>query len=109
MFECKRGLSILAVAVHLATAAVSAQPSNRTTPPTRDTPARSGPTASTPKGRISGVVLTADTGRPVRRARVSLVAPQLPEGRGALTDDNGTFAFEEVPEGRYTLTVSEAG
>jgi hypothetical protein len=95
--------------VHLATVAVFAQPSNRPTQPPRDTPAGARQGIHVPKGRISGVVRTADTGRPVRRARVSIVAPQLPEGRGALTDDNGAFVFEAVPEGRYTLTVSKAG
>ena len=54
-------------------------------------------------------MLAADTGRPVKRARVLLNAPELPGGRGALTDDQGTFDFTELPQGRYTLAVSKNG
>ena len=58
-----------------------------------------------PAGLISGRVLAADTGRPVKRARVLLNAAELPGGRGALTDDDGLFEFVELPQGRYTLGV----
>ncbi len=57
--------------------------------PARDTPAQ-GQTRAVAAGRITGRVLAADTGRPVKRARVLLNAPELPGGRGALTDDDGT-------------------
>jgi protocatechuate 3,4-dioxygenase beta subunit len=60
-------------------------------------------------GKISGRVLAANDGRPVRRARAYVSAPQLPEGRGTLTDDNGLFELTELPAGRYTLTVSKTG
>src|SRR5438105_15628049 len=74
----------------------------------RDTPAQATKPPA-PEGRISGRVLTADTGRPVRRARVLLRAPELPEGRGALTDENGVFEFEDLPAGRYTVSASKTG
>jgi hypothetical protein len=54
-------------------------------------------------------VLAADNGRPIRRARVLATAPQLPQGRGTLTDEAGAFALTGLPEGRYTLTVSKTG
>ena len=75
--------------------------------PARDTPA--GTDIPTPAGRIMGRVLAADTGRPVKRARVFVSAAELPAGRGALTDDNGVYDLSELPAGRYTVTVSKSG
>ena len=77
--------------------------------PTRDTPAQQAADANTPKARIAGRVVAADTGRPVRRARVFLSGAQIPGGRGALTDDDGLFELTELPEGRYTLTAGKTG
>src|SRR4029077_6191144 len=62
-----------------------------------------------PAGRITGRVLTADSGRPVKRARVFITAAELPGGRGALTDDEGHFELTELPTGRYSLTASKSG
>src|SRR5437867_7694527 len=75
--------------------------------PARDTPAQ--PSTSAPSGRISGRVVAADTGRPVKRARVFLNAAELPGGRGMLTDDSGAYEITELPAGRYTLNVSKSG
>ena len=58
---------------------------------------------------MAGRVLAADTGRPVRRARVFLSGAQIPGGRGALTDDEGLFELTELPEGRYTVTAGKTG
>jgi hypothetical protein len=78
--------------------------------PPRDRPAQQGDRATpTPTGRIAGHVLGADNGRAIRRARVAISAPDLPEGRAALTDDSGAFDFIELPPSRYTLTVSKTG
>jgi len=77
--------------------------------PARDSSARPQDAAPTPKGRITGRVVAADTGRPVKRARVFLNAAELDGGRGALTDDAGTFDFTELPAGRYTVSVSKSG
>jgi len=60
-------------------------------------------------GRISGRVVTADTGRPIKRARVTLTAPELPGGRGTLTDGEGVFDLPELPVGRYMLFVGKNG
>jgi hypothetical protein len=76
--------------------------------PARDTPGQRD-TSPTPSGRISGRVLAADNGRPVKRARASVSGPELPEGRATLTDDNGVFALDDLPPGRYTLTVTKTG
>ena len=78
--------------------------------PARDTSAQTKDAAPpTPTGRITGRVLTADNGRPVKRARVLVSAAELPGGRGMLTDDTGVFNLTELPAGRYTLTVSKSG
>ena len=75
--------------------------------PSRDTPAQ--PSRAEGDARISGRVVTTDTGRPVRRARVLLNAPELPGGRGALTADDGSFEFVGLPAGRYILAASKSG
>ena len=59
-------------------------------------------------GRIMGRVSAADTGRPLRNARVMLTGAQS-GGRTAVTDDSGQFDFQQLPEGRYTLNASKAG
>ncbi len=83
------------------------QPSQ--TPP-RDTSARpSSSTTAQPSGRLSGRVVAADTGKPMRRARVFNSAAELPGGRGTLTDDSGGFDFSDLPAGRYTINASKSG
>src|SRR5260370_2670686 len=63
--------------------------------PSRDTSAGAPDGGPTPTGRISGHVATADTGRPVKRARILISAADLPGRRGTLTDDAGLFDFRE--------------
>src|SRR5437773_8409084 len=77
--------------------------------PARDTPAQKQEAAPPPAGLIAGRVLAADSGRPVKRARVFATAAELPGGRAMLTDENGAFDLTELPAGRYTLTVSKSG
>jgi hypothetical protein len=100
-----------AAAVAIATAPrVAAQQTGRPGPqqPSRDTSAQTQNEAQ-PTGLIAGRVLAADTGRPVKRARVFASAAELSEGRGVLTDDSGMFQLTELPAGRYTLSASKAG
>jgi hypothetical protein len=62
------------------------------------------------KGAISGTLTVAGSGQPVRRARVSLSGGQdVGGGRSTTTDDNGAFAFDGLPEGRFNLSASKAG
>jgi protocatechuate 3,4-dioxygenase beta subunit len=66
--------------------------------------------ATTPAtGVIAGMVTSQGTGTPVRRARVTLNAPELRGGRSTLTDDKGQFSFIALPAGRFTLTASKPG
>src|SRR4029077_20815466 len=85
------------------------QPPSGGQQPARDTPAQPKDAVPTPSGRITGQVVAADNGRPVKRARVFVAAAELPGGRGVLTDDQGVFDITELPAGRYTLTVSKSG
>jgi hypothetical protein len=96
----------------LATIVLSGQTQQRSQQqPARDTSALQSTTETTPppKGRIAGRVLTADTGRPVARARVFINAAEVPGGRGTQTDADGTYEFTELPAGRYTVNVSKTG
>jgi hypothetical protein len=52
---------------------------------------------------VSGIVVD-DLGRSVRLAIVTLVGGPLAESRSTVTDDDGRFAFRDVPPGRFTLS-----
>jgi hypothetical protein len=90
--------------------------------PPRDTSAR--PTMPTPvvgTATLTGRVVSADTGEPLRRATVSAMStrPPAPTGNGrgfvpprpfsARTDDEGRFAIRELPAGEYNVTARRAG
>jgi hypothetical protein len=65
--------------------------------------------------RISGRVVTADTGAPLVSARVSLDAIRLPSlptmslSRSTTSDANGSFDFSGLPAGDYLLSTAKAG
>ena len=65
--------------------------------------------APTGTGQISGSVVRADTGKPVRRARVLIASPARRPGKSLTTDDQGHFTFAELPAGRYTVSASKPG
>src|SRR5687768_14130306 len=106
-----RAVVLAAAATIAAIATGSAFQTQRPGPlqPARDTPAQRRDASETPAGLIAGRILAADTGRPVKGARVSVSAPELPGGRAMLSDDMGLFQLTELPAGRYTLSVSKAG
>ncbi len=85
--------------------AQSARPGQQ---PPRDGPAQR-QQAEEPTGAIAGHVVTADSGRAVKRARVIVTGPELPQGRAAQTDDQGAYVIEGLPAGRYSVRVSKAG
>jgi len=65
--------------------------------------------------RVSGRVLAADTGKPLRRATVRIAPPgatlaQLQQrGRSVLTDENGRWEITKLAAGRYEVTASRGG
>ncbi len=99
---------LLPASVALAAVVASAQSKPAGQRPSRDTAAQQQATPP-PAGAIAGRVVAADTGRPVKRARVSLSAAELQGGRAVLTDDVGAFALTELPAGRYSVTVGKTG
>ena len=111
MWKRSRSLpAILAAAVAILQVVAAAQGTLRARPGAPATPGQ--PTRTTsPKNTaiISGVVVAADTGRPVKRARVFAQAAELGEARAGTTRDDGTFEFRDLPPGRYTVTASKTG
>jgi hypothetical protein len=68
-------------------------------------------------GRISGKVVDAASQTPVGRARVTLVriveadggATLGDDGRRTMTDADGGFVFQQLPNGRYRVDVEKSG
>jgi len=102
-------VSRFAIAVTLMATCAMAGVAQQSGQPARDTPAQPAATTAAATGHITGHVVAADTGRPIKRARVFLSAAELPGGRGMLTDDDGSFDFTDLPAGRYTLNASKSG
>jgi protocatechuate 3,4-dioxygenase beta subunit len=59
-------------------------------------------------GRITGRVVSSDTGMPVRRAQVRLTAPEI-GSKTSLTDAEGRFEFRDLPAARFTMNASKSG
>jgi uncharacterized protein (DUF2141 family) len=72
----------------------------------RDAAAPAQPTGT---GVVAGTLVSAASGKPVRRGRVSLSGTEPRYGRSVTTDDQGHFSFTEVPAGLFDLTASKAG
>jgi hypothetical protein len=97
----------------LSGAAAQAPPPGTTGAPGLPPRAPSAPPAAA-KGTavISGRILAADTGLPLRRARVLIQGrgPDIPTGPNgmlaAITDADGAFSFTELPAGRYHVQAS---
>jgi len=85
-------------------------------PQTPGTPTRTPPRAGKPgedpqKGTaiLRGYVVAADTGNPVRRAMVRVMASDGRGGGVTTTDAQGRFEVKDLPAGRYTLSATKAG
>jgi hypothetical protein len=77
---------------------------NAPAPPARDTrPAAVG------SASISGRVIDAHTGGPVRRATVRISSPAIRDARSISTDAEGRYTFTALPPGRYTANASKDG
>ena len=61
---------------------------------------------NTPTHTVSGSVVNSATGEPIPRALVQLMGPLQ---RSDLTDSQGSFRFEGVPEGRAMLMTRKPG
>src|SRR5207249_3690030 len=91
-------LTVLFVTIAAATS--GAQRLVQRTPP-RDTqqPLQTGTSV------IRGRVMAANSGRPLRRAQVSISAPGIGRLRTTSTDADGRYEFTDLPAGRFTMMV----
>ena len=70
------------------------------------------PAAPTATGTavIRGRVFAADSGRPLRRARVQINGPGLPNnGQTTSSDADGRYEIKDLPGGRYNISVTRSG
>jgi hypothetical protein len=72
-------------------------------------PGRDSRATSTGTSAIAGVVVAADTGRPVRRVHVTLSSTTPDVTLSATTADDGHFKFSDLPAGAFTLSASRPG
>ena len=98
---------LLTLVIVVAVGQTAATPQTPSQPPARDR------TAATQKGtaRIQGHVTSADGGRGLRRARITIRAPELgtPSSRSVSTGLDGSYAFTDLPAGRYRISVARGG
>jgi protocatechuate 3,4-dioxygenase beta subunit len=95
------------IAIYLATAVVGAQALNPQLPPPRDVRPEASRTGT---AVIRGRVVDAQTGRALRRVKITLTAPELGrEGVSTSTDSDGAYELTELPAGRFTLAAQRGG
>ena len=87
-------------------AAQPGPPAPRAQVPPRDGAAAQAPTGT---GRIRGRVMAADGSTPLRRAHVRVTSTELRVNRAAVTDADGRYDIAELPQGRYSISVSRNG
>ena len=68
---------------------------------------RSGPPAQEGSGVIRGTVTAAQSGAPLRRARVTVRSPALTSPRSAVTNEFGVYEVTGLPAGRYVVSVAK--
>src|SRR5215471_5162080 len=59
--------------------------------------------------RVIGTVVDSTTGARLSGAQVTITSFDTQEAVGMLTDENGRFAFEDVPAGKYVLSAKRKG
>src|SRR5436190_21590717 len=102
----------LAVMVHLTASVLTAYSQTIVQgggplPPRDSRPAT--PTA-TGTAAIRGRVFAADSGRPLRRARIQINGPGLPgNGQTTSTDADGRYEVRDLVGGRYNISVTRSG
>jgi hypothetical protein len=85
---------------------VQSQP-GMASPATGQAPQRDRPVAKTGTGAIKGRIVAADSGTPIRRAKVSLETGNPLESRGTTTDLDGRYEFTELAAGQYRVSASK--
>ena len=108
----RAGLALLMFAAPVAPALAQAPPPPP--PPPRTAPGMPGrdgppPAEKTGTGVLSGRVVAADGGKPLRRALVRASSQELPQGRSVSTDADGRWQLKTLPAGSYRVSVSKGG
>jgi len=70
-------------------------------------PPRDGQPARVGTARITGRVVAADSGQPIRRAVVRVTAAEIRENRSTVTDADGRYEIKELPAARYIVNASK--
>jgi hypothetical protein len=105
-----RSSAVIGPALFAALSVAAAAPADAQSTPTRDSQAREKQTIA----RLSGRVVAADTGRPLRGAIVHVVPtnarnPNERQGLWITTDAEGRWALDELQPGSFTLNVEKGG
>jgi hypothetical protein len=103
-------LTAFLVGTLVCTADAQAPTPGQLTPAAPQTPSRAMPARERPlKGTavLRGFVVGAETGKPIRRARVSANGAGVP--RSVQTDADGRFEFTDLTAGKYTIFANKAG
>src|SRR4249920_3249414 len=96
---------MLAIVFLWSLVAVQPPPGGQSQPPRDARPATQAGSAV-----VRGRVLAADTGKPLRRARITVSGAELGrEGRSTSTSLDGRYEIAELPAGRYTIRVTRSG
>jgi hypothetical protein len=72
-------------------------------------PPRDDGSAAKGTARISGRVVAADSGSPLRRAQVRVTSTEARANRSVTTDNEGRYEVTGLPAARYRLQVNKAG
>ena len=72
-------------------------------------PPRDNVQPATGTARITGRVVSAETGAPIRRAQIRITSRDARTNRDVTTDSDGRFELLTLPAGRYRLYVTKAG
>ncbi len=59
--------------------------------------------------RLSGRVISTETGKPLRRAVVRVMAQEIRLPRSVSTEADGTWEIRELPAGKYSVTAQKGG
>src|ERR1700752_1166285 len=110
MLPAFAGVGLLLFAADLA-AQAPPPPPPRLMPgmPNMPAPPRDGKTEKVGTAALSGRVLAADTGKPLRRALVRASSAETPQGRSVSTDADGRWQLKNLPAGSYRVGFSKGG
>jgi hypothetical protein len=89
--------------------AATARQQGAAAPTAPQVPRDTRPAVSAGTGIIRGRIVSAETGEPLRHARVELAAPEMRNSRAVPSDLEGRFEFQHLPPGRFTVWASKNG